>query len=522
MPGKTSTATDNNTVHNQILSQKKGGAHLKRKAKTVSLKWRIVLYLFIFAAIIISILWILQSVFLDDIYMDIKKRGLEKNCSFIVSKMSVDSFYEDTVELSKKEKTCIFVYNLKEDREIISCEGIEGRCDLHAIVYRMDFFEFKVNKKNINNLVKSAESNGGTILYNVNSRGIHADTIEFSTEFKRKDTEQGALLVKVITDNDGNKTAFMLNTVISPMKETVSTLNTILIYISLIIILLSVLFSLIISYLVTKPLAKMEKKAKELARGNYNISFEGGDFKEVRELAGTLNHASSQIYKFDRLKSELIANISHDLRTPITLISGYAEAMKDIPNEMTPENLQIIIDESNRMSELVNTVLDFSKLQSGNATFKMEPVSITDCIQAELLRYNKLIERDGYKIFFKYDRNITVKADLARITQVLYNLVNNAVVYTGNDKQVTVVQSVNESRVRISVIDSGVGIPKEHLADIWERYYKVSKNLNREKSGGGLGLAIVKAIIEAHHGVCGVDSTPGKGSCFFFELDIYE
>lgn len=493
-----------------------------KKIKPVSLKWRIVFYLFVFVALIIGVLWLLQSVFLDDIYMNIKTNSIKNNAQSVISILDTDQFQEKTITLSKKEKTCIFVYNLTQNDELISCEGIEGRCDLHALVYHMFIFEFQINLNNVEKLVSSAKENGGSILYNVNSRGMHSHEMEFSTDFKRNDKNQSALLVYLCQNSNGDEIVLMFNSVISPMAETVNTLNTLLAYISILLIFLAILFSLIISFLVTKPLTKMGERAKELAKGNYNVNFEGEGYSEVSELADTLNFASSRLSKLDRLKSELIANISHDLRTPITLISGYAEAMKDFPEEMTKENLQIIIDESGRMTDLVNQILDFSKLQSGNIEFNMEDIMLTECIENELIRYNKLRNHEGYHIEFKYTHSVMVSGDATRITQVLYNLVNNAVVHTGADKKVTVTQTIKNNRVRISVIDTGSGIPKEQLASIWERYYKVNKNLNREQSGTGLGLSIVKAIIEAHHGLCGVDSTPGKGSSFWFELDIKE
>ncbi len=492
----------------------------RKKNKTVSLKWRIVLYLIAFVAIIIGVLWLLQGVFLDEIYMNIKTNGIKNNAASVISLLDSSGFEEMAMQLSDDEKTCIFVYNLTKKDEILSCEGIEGRCDLHVIVYRMLIFEFQVDIENVETLAKSAKENGGSVLYNVNSRGMHSHEVEFSTDFKRNDAQQSALMVYVCQNNAGDEVVLMFNSIISPMAETVSTLNTLLIYISVILLILAVMFSLLISYLVSKPLLKLTDRAKELAKGNYNVNFEGDGFSEVSELANTLNYASNRLSKLDRLKSELIANISHDLRTPITLISGYAEAMKDFPEEMTEENLQIIIDESNRMTALVNEVLDFSKLQSGNASYSMEDISLTHCIENELKRYNKLRLHEGYCIKFRYDCSVTVSGDATRLMQVLYNLVNNAVVHTGSDKTVTVTQTVKNGRVRISVIDTGSGIPKEELSSIWERYYKISKNLNREQAGSGLGLSIVKAIIEAHHGICGVNSTIGKGSSFWFELDI--
>lgn len=215
----------------------------------------------------------------------------------------------------------------------------------------------------------------------------------------------------------------------------------------------------------------------------------------------------------------MIANVSHDLRTPLTMITGYAEVMRDLPGENTPENVQIIIDEATRLTTLVNDLLDLSKLQSGTITLKPEPFSLTSCIRTILHRYDKLID---YRFDFQYDRDVTIVADELKITQVVYNLINNAVTYTGADKQIFLLQLVQNGRVRVEVSDTGEGIPQDKLQDIWERYYKVDKEHKRAQVGTGLGLSIVKTVIDLHGGTYGVQSVLGKGSTFWFELPLPE
>ena len=151
----------------------------------------------------------------------------------------------------------------------------------------------------------------------------------------------------------------------------------------------------------------------------------------------------------------------------------------------------------------------------------MEPLCITEAVEAAMERYAKLREVDGYVITFAADRKATVMADRTRIMQVVYNLVNNAVTYTGADKTVRIIQSCEDGKVRISVTDSGEGIEADKLALIWDRYYKVDKVHKRAAMGTGLGLSIVRSITHLHGGSCGVESTLGVGSTFWFELDEY-
>lgn len=142
-----------------------------------------------------------------------------------------------------------------------------------------------------------------------------------------------------------------------------------------------------------------------------------------RELAATLNYAAAELSKVEDLRRELIANVSHDLRTPLTMISGYAEVMRDIPGENTPENVQIVIDEANRLTGIVNDLLDLSKLQAGALTLTVSEFNLTEDIRNTLHRYDKLAD---FSFPFTYDRTVYVCADQLKISQVLYNLVNNA------------------------------------------------------------------------------------------------
>nr|MBQ4318219.1 HAMP domain-containing histidine kinase [Clostridia bacterium] len=311
------------------------------------------------------------------------------------------------------------------------------------------------------------------------------------------------------------------------VAATVNTLHFQLGIISAVLLLIALIMAFAVSRSISRPIARLTHSAKRLASGNYEMGFEDDrminrSYREIAELAGTLEYAAGELSKTESLRRELIANISHDLRTPLTMIEGYGEVMRDLPGENTPENVQIIIDEAKRLSSLVNDVLDLSKIQSGAAEFTKQPLDITALIESTLTRYNKLCEADGYRIIFNYDVHVTVEGDMTRLTQVIYNLVNNAVTYTGEDKTVFVTQAPSNGRVRISVTDSGEGIPPEKLEYIWDRYYKGDKAHRRASVGTGLGLSIVKSVMEQHGGSYGVDSVLGRGSTFWVEMDVYE
>ncbi len=477
----------------------------------MSIKWKVFTYLSLFTGIILVILWLIQTVFLADIYKTIKMRDITKSANEIVKVLNTSKLEETAKSLARKNELCILVTD-KNGKTLVSAENLPN-CVIHSISYR-----------DHSKLYLDAKANNGVL-----SRRFKYDPQTnrfFSVNDKETLTEESIIFTKCVTDKNENDTIIFINSTLTPVASTVRTLNIMLIYISGILLIIALILSFIISHNISKPIKKLTKSANELAHGNYDTDFTGNGFAEINALAETLSYASSELKKNEILKRELIANISHDLRTPLTLITGYSEAMRDLPNEMTPENLQIIIDESNRMSSLVNDVLDISKLQAKTIELNFESFDITEVIQETAKRYQRLVDRDGYRIEFIPNEQGYVNADRQKILQVVYNLVNNAVTHTGTDKLVIIRQSFVERNdgeyVRIEVTDTGNGIEAESLPLIWDRYYKVDKYHKRASLGSGLGLSIVKQIIELHQGYYGVFSTIGKGSTFWFEIKKFK
>jgi len=286
----------------------------------------------------------------------------------------------------------------------------------------------------------------------------------------------------------------------------------------LILLLAASLIAFFASSKMSRPIAQMSREAQKLALGNYDVHFDGGASREMAELGDALNYAARELSALDTMQKELLANISHDLRTPLTMISGYSEVMRDIPGEMTPENMQIIIDESRRLSALVNDILDLSRLKGGAPVLHCETFSLTQAVRETMHRYHTLCAHDGYVLDFTCTEEVHIYGDRSKILQVLYNLINNAVNYTGEDKKVTVRQRCTDGMCRIEVTDTGEGIPAEQLPLIWDRYYKSNHYRKRSVSGSGIGLSIVKSILLLHGARFGVQSEMGRGSTFWFEL----
>jgi len=283
---------------------------------------------------------------------------------------------------------------------------------------------------------------------------------------------------------------------------------------------LSVLLAVIIAGRVSKPIEQITKSAKTLAKGDYSTRFSGKGFYEIVDLSDTLNTAATELSKVEGLRRDLLANVSHDLRTPLALLYSYAEMMNDFPDEISEEQTKMIMDETQRLTTLVNDVLDMSKLESEMDGLNTSRFSLTRGITETVERVGELLKNDEFEISFDHDSDIYINADKTKIDRTFYNLLINAVNYSGESSKVSVTQTVSGNKVKISVIDYGEGIAEEDLPFIWDRYYKKNgKSHKRAVTGTGLGLSIVKKIIDLHGGIYGVESKLGKGSTFWFELE---
>lgn len=476
------------------------------------IKWHIFAWLILFTAVIIALIWICQGFFLDSIYKTIKIYEIKKSTKMI-DKYIQSEFSEDVAnEIAYRNELCILLYKVKGDSisgQICSSDTLRN-CVIHNTDLASKFLLFE-----------KTVQNGGEFMQRFRfdiSKGVYYSV--GSDLYDELSSDNESIVYCSIIDNSNGKYFLILNSQISPVTATVRTLNVMLISISVVLVLIALIMASLISRRISKPIVKLNEDAKLLAKGNYGVDFSVGGYKEIKELSDSLAYAEDALSKVDSLRRDLIANISHDLRTPLTMITGYAEAIKDLPGENTPENMQIIIDESNRLTSLVNDVLDISKLESGVQQTTLEKFDLTEEIIFILNRYNVLKAIDGYKIYFEYSEHVLVETDRTCIGQIVYNLVNNAITYTGDDKNVYVRQVIDSGNktVKIEVRDTGCGISEEQLPLIWDRYYKVDKTHKRALVGTGLGLSIVRKIMELLHGEYGVRSSVGNGSTFWFSI----
>ncbi len=333
-------------------------------------------------------------------------------------------------------------------------------------------------------------------------------------------TNRFMTICTIIFQNNSINGCIIAYSNITPGSAVISLLKRNTYIITAILIVISLILSIITSRSIGKPISTITNSAERLAKGEYNTHFDGGKFSETRQLAKTLNYASAEISKIDELQRDLIANISHDLRTPLTMIKAYAEMIRDLSGdrkEKREEHLKIIIDETDRLALLVNDMLDLSKLENGSQTLNYSTFDINSKLKDIIERYKGLSSASGYTIHFDNTEKAIVKCDMVKIEQVIYNLINNAINYTGEDKQIFIEQSVDNEYVKISIRDTGKGISEENMHQIFDKYYRCEKT-KREVVGTGLGLSIVKAILKKHNFPFGVQSTIGVGTTFWFKV----
>lgn len=307
-----------------------------------------------------------------------------------------------------------------------------------------------------------------------------------------------------------------------PVASTISILRVQLFYITIISAILALVLALYLSQKISIPINNITNSAVDLSKGEYNVKFEGGHFTELDALAKALNKASYEMQKTDFYQKDMIANVSHDLKTPLTMIRSYAELIQDISGDnpvKRNEHLQVIIDETNHLNAIVSDMLTMSRMQANAVIINKVNFDLVEAANTVLATYHILAEQDGYTIEFNKPKSVYVNGDINKIKQVMSNLITNAIKYSGEDKVIIVNIKRIGRRVRFDVIDHGAGIPEDELTHVWERYYKTSANHARATEGTGLGLSIVKSILTIHNANYGVESKEGTGSDFWFELE---
>lgn len=476
-------------------SENKTSGYSPAKIDTNSIETTTLLSFVVFAGLLIFVVWILTSFFVDTYYSSLRSQetvqvasGLE--AQYMENPEGFDDFAAQTASTNS-------VFIRVEDP--VTYRIYDGRSG-----------------------IRNEENYKADIKY-INSQLAASINDSVSVIMKNKTGERNTRLVYATKIASYYGPAKLI--IIAPLEPDQATLNIIrnlLVYVSVIVMVMAMGVSYFLSRRLTKPIESLTRSAKELSQGNYHAKFNGGNFTETKELAKALNQASYEMEQTDFYQREIIANVSHDLKTPLTMIRSYAEKIIDISGD-NPEkrnsDLHIIISETERLNNLVQDMMAVSNLQSNRVELHKETFNIVGAAAEVYESFAVLNESEGYDIQFHPCKPTYVVGDKSKIMQVMSNFISNAVKYSGDNKFVDIQLKRTGKQVTFHCIDHGVGIPTDEQGHVWDRYYRTSANHERDIEGTGLGLSIVKGILTLHNALYGVKSEEGKGSDFWFEMD---
>jgi signal transduction histidine kinase len=298
--------------------------------------------------------------------------------------------------------------------------------------------------------------------------------------------------------------------------------------ITALLLLLSAGGAWLLSKRISRPILRLKDSAKGLARGEFEAEPSAGDYAEIIELTEELARATRELTRAEGYRRELLANVSHDLKTPLTIIKFYGELLRDVSGGdpgKREAHCEKIIEESDRLAEMVNELLEASKLQQ-TQKIELAPLRLDSLLRETTERFSALQERGELRFELAIEEGVAVNGKKDLLERAIYNLIANAASFTREgDRRVWIrlrtVQTAGARQIaRVEVADAGPGIPPEELPFIWERYYKSSQPHRRGVTGSGLGLAIVRTALQLHGAKFGAESEMGRGSCFWFEMGM--
>lgn len=435
------------------------------------------------------VLWFLQLNLITPYYRNAKINSVQSIADTIENLIENDQPLIGIDRIARENAMCLLISDEFEHRTIFN--GIGSGC--YVLV---DNLEDPFNYSEFHEKLMNASTNELSVFVDHGSEML--------------------VFGRSISPNLGNFT-ILINARITPEKTDLILIQNQFVLLVIIVLVLATFASLFISRRIAKPFISMTDSARQLANGNFDVKFDEsyGGYNEFVDLATTLNYATKKLSEMDEMRMDLIANVSHDIRTPLTMILAYSEMITDFSKDdqkLMLEHLEVIRSEALYLDELVKDILELSAIESGKYTLNKSRFSLNQLVERVITHFPQTIH-------FTFDKLYIVEADEMKINQVLYNLVNNAIKHS-KANHITVNLKTKGKKVFVEVIDDGIGIDAEVLSDIWERYNKVNKNFFRDANSTGLGLSIAKGIVHAHNEHVGAKSVLDEGTTFYFTLTI--
>lgn len=467
----------------------------------------------------ITVILIFQSFFFGEFYLYKKKSsiqsGIEKFKLSYNKTADEEQFKSVIMDFEEKNNAKIAVLNSMGQLRFIIKSNNERADSLKIKIINEIIYE-------IPDTIEKIKSTGKTVTYTTH-----------------KDSNDTQYIVSISPDVKQNEVIFAL-TSLQPVNEAISAIKEFYLYFYAGAVFIIFILLFIFSRMITKPLININSIASRMAQLDFSKKCEIKSEDEIGSLANSLNILSENLdgalsslqkantkleddiereRKLEKARKEFVAGVSHELKTPITLIQGYAEGLKDGVFEKKDEGcyLDIILDESNKMSNLVMDMLDLSKLEYGNFTLSKEEFNIGELIESAVKRFNNLSYEKNISVESSLEKNVMVYADWTRIEQVINNYITNAIRHTNKNGRIYITLKSDSSTAAVAIENSGENIPEEELDKIWDNFYKIDKSRNRKDGGTGIGLAIVKNIILLHKGEYGAVNTE-NGVRFYFTI----
>lgn len=457
---------------------------------------------------IFAVLWLLQTVFLQTFYDRMTIRNAERAASEIADALSSGDLSRMD-ELASENSLLIFLTDAQGN--------VLYSADEHASLYEKNW-----SRGNGNNPYRTEERMGwqaGAF------RNLPRDYSGFLTRLAESPdgtvgfaTEDGAAYIWGAVLEEGD--ILYISTPLGAVGAAVGILRGQLLWVTALSLVLGFLMAWWFSGRFARPVAALSVQARHLGEGDFRPDYTEGFCAELDDLSGTLKETSQRLQRLENARRELLANVSHDLRTPLTMIKGYAEMVRDISwsdGAQREADLAVIIREADRLTGLVNDILEESSLRTGQDAGTRTPVDLSAAARAAAEQFAPLCARRELTLETDIQPGLWVTGDEKQLQRVLYNWLDNAIRHSGPGQSVRLSLKRETGLARAEVRDHGPGIAPENLPHIWDRYYTAEER--RETGGTGLGLAITREILKRHSARFGVESQPGQGSLFWFTLE---
>lgn len=485
---------------------------MKKKPKTVRTK--LLLYFMFFAAMIFSVLWLLQTVFLQSFYNKMLIENTKKAARMITENSGSENVTNIIDSASLHNSILVYVTDQSGN-----------------VLYYSD--EYKGAHQR-NRMGKDNNSGGFTDKNMVKSKpnDISGNLPEGYEEFLAALKQSAEATIEYSTDHiyvygtyidyygSDERSVLYVSTTLDPVGSAVSIIRFQLVWVTMLSLIVGFILAWFIARSFGKPVAQLSEKANRLGQQDYPKDFQEGFCSELDDLSRKLDNTSDKLIEARAFQTELLANVSHDLRTPLTMIKGYAEIIPDTSwndEEQCRADVAVIVRETDRLTALVNEILEYSELKMSDDPRELTKVDLSGLCERVCSSFDALYKGKDESIEKQIESGIFVNGIAGRLERAVYNLIDNAFRHTDNSRRVTVRLTSAEDKAKIEVIDYGSGIPETELENIWDRYYTFRQRKGRGVSG--LGLAIVKQTTDIHGGKCYASSEMGKGSTFVIELD---